>query len=153
VRQSVFYPSKPGRNFITVKGFILRRAATPWAPPTAEQIGLIGTHWSKGWIIENNVVSHSACAGISLGKYGDEFDNTSQDSAEGYVKTIERAIKRGWSKENIGSHLVRGNRISHCEQAGIVVNGQRDSRYPRARALRRCRDGGYQVSWCGRYGD
>jgi alpha-N-arabinofuranosidase len=120
VRQSVFYPSKPGRNFITVKGFILRRAATPWAPPTAEQIGLIGTHWSKGWIIENNVVSHSACAGISLGKYGDEFDNTSQDSAKGYVKTIERAIKRGWSKENIGSHLVRGNRISHCEQAGIV---------------------------------
>jgi alpha-N-arabinofuranosidase len=120
VRQSVFYPSKPGMNYITVQGFTLRRAATPWAPPTAEQIGVIGTHWSKGWIIENNVVSHSACSGISLGKYGDEFDNTSQDSAEGYVKTIERAIKRGWSKENIGGHLVHGNRISHCEQAGIV---------------------------------
>src|SRR5664280_3818300 len=23
------------------------------AAPTAEQIGLIGTHWSQGWIIEN----------------------------------------------------------------------------------------------------
>jgi alpha-N-arabinofuranosidase len=120
VRQSVFYPSRPGINYITVQGFTLRRAATPWAPPTAEQIGVIGTHWSKGWVIESNVVSHSACCGISLGKYGDEYDNTSQDSAEGYVKTIERAIKRGWSKENIGSHVVRCNQVSHCEQAGIV---------------------------------
>lgn len=120
VRQSVFYPSKPGMNYITVRGFTLRRAATPWAPPTAEQIGVIGTNWSKGWIIENNTVCYSSCSGISLGKYGDEFDNTSQDAAEGYVKTIDRALKRGWSKENIGSHVVQNNDISHCEQAGIL---------------------------------
>ena len=120
VRQSVFYPSKPGMNYIAVRGFRLRCAATPWAPPTAQQIGLIGTHWSKGWVIEDNVVSHSVCSGISLGKYGDQYDNTSQDSAEGYVKTIERATARGWSKENIGSHTVRNNHVSHCEQAGIV---------------------------------
>jgi alpha-N-arabinofuranosidase len=120
VRQSVFYPEKTGIDFITVRGFILRQAATPWAPPTAEQIGLIGTHWSKGWIIENNVVSHSTCCGISLGKYGDEWDNTSANSAEGYVKTIERALQSGWSKERIGHHIVRNNTISHCEQAGIV---------------------------------
>ena len=55
VRRTVFYPEKPGMNYITVRGFTLRHAATPWAPPTAEQVGLIGTHWSKGWIIENNV--------------------------------------------------------------------------------------------------
>ena len=120
VRQTVFYPEKTGIHYITVRGFILRQAATPWAPPTAEQIGLIGTHWSKGWIIEDNVVRHSTCSGISLGKYGDEFDNTSANSAEGYVKTIERATKFGWSKETVGSHLVRGNTVSHCEQAGIV---------------------------------
>lgn len=120
VRQTVFYPDKPGINYLTVRGLILRQAATPWAPPTAEQIGLIGTHWSKGWIIENNVVSHSICSGIALGKYGDQWDNTSADTAEGYVKTIERAEKSGWSKENIGHHLVRGNTISHCEQTGIV---------------------------------
>ena len=35
----------------------MSQAATQWAPPTAEQIGLIGTNWSKGWIIENNVIS------------------------------------------------------------------------------------------------
>jgi alpha-N-arabinofuranosidase len=120
VRRTVFYPDKTGINYITVRGLILRQAATPWAPPTAEQIGLIGTHWSKGWIIEDNVVSHSTCSGISLGKYGDRFDNTSENSAEGYVKTIERATKFGWSKETVGSHLVRGNTVSHCEQAGIV---------------------------------
>ena len=103
-----------------MRGFILRQAATPWAPPTAEQIGLIGTNWSKGWIIEDNTISHSICSGVSLGKHGDEFDNTSADTAEGYVQTIDRAFKRGWSRENIGQHLVRRNRISHCEQAGVV---------------------------------
>ncbi len=120
VRRAVFYPDKPGRNFITVRGFILRQAATPWAPPTAEQVGLIGTHWSKGWIIENNKISYSICSGVSLGKYGDQWDNTSANTAEGYVKTIERALQNGWNKETIGHHLVRNNEISHCEQAGIV---------------------------------
>jgi alpha-N-arabinofuranosidase len=120
VRQTVFYPQKTGINYITVRGFILEDAATPWAPPTAEQIGLIGPHWSKGWIIENNKISYSTCSCISLGKYGDEWDNTSANSAEGYVKTIERALAIGWSKENIGHHIVRNNTISHCEQAGIV---------------------------------
>jgi len=120
VRQSVFYPSKPGVNYVTVRGFTLEHAATPWAPPTAEQVGLIGVHWSKGWIIENNTIRYSTCTGVTLGKHGDQFDNTSQDSAEGYVETIHRALARGWSKENIGHHVVRNNHISHCEQAGIV---------------------------------
>ncbi len=120
VRRTVFYPEKTGINYITVRGFILRDAATNWAPPTAEQVGLIGTHWSKGWIIENNVISYSVCSGISLGKYGDPWDNTSADTAEGYVKTIQRALRKGWNKETIGHHIVRNNTISHCEQAGIV---------------------------------
>jgi len=115
----VFYPEKTGINYITVRGFTLRHAATPWAPPTAEQIGLIGPHWSKGWIIEKNVISHSICSGVSLGKYGDEWDNKAM-SAEGYVKAVDRARENGWSKENIGHHIVRDNTISHCEQAGVV---------------------------------
>ena len=120
VRQAVFYPADPGRNYITVRGFTMRHAATPWAPPTAKQIGLIGTHWSKGWVIENNIVSHSTCSGIALGKYGDQYDNTSANTAEGYVKTVERALGNGWNQETIGHHVVRNNTISHCEQAGIV---------------------------------
>jgi alpha-N-arabinofuranosidase len=120
VRQTVFYPSEPGVNYLTVRGFTMQHAATPWAPPTAEQIGLIGTHWSKGWIIENNDIRYSTCVGIALGKYGGQWDNTSQNSAEGYVKTIERAVEKGWSRENIGHHVVRNNHVAHCEQAGIV---------------------------------
>jgi len=76
VRQTVFYPEKPGINYITVRGFTMMHAATPWSPPTAEQIGLIGTHWSKGWIIENNDIRYSVCTGITLGKHGDPFGQT-----------------------------------------------------------------------------
>jgi hypothetical protein len=119
VRKSCFYPEETGINFITISGFRMSHAATQWAPPTAEQVGLIGTNWSKGWIIENNVISDSKCSGITLGKYGDEFDNTSEDLAEGYVETINRAIARGWSKDKIGSHIVRNNTIFNCEQTGI----------------------------------
>jgi hypothetical protein len=121
-RRTIFYPDQPGRDFITVRGFTMRQAATQWAPPTAEQVGLIGTHWSKGWIIENNVISHSVCSGVALGKHGDRFDNTSADTAEGYVKTIERAhaFPIPWTQERIGHHIVRNNTISHCEQTAIV---------------------------------
>jgi alpha-L-arabinofuranosidase len=115
VRQSVFYPEKTGINYLTVRGFTMEQAATPWAPPTAEQVGLIGTHWSKGWIIENNTIRYSACVGITLGKYGDEFDNTHD-----YNKTIQRALANGWSKGNIGHHIVSNNHIYYCEQAGIA---------------------------------
>jgi hypothetical protein len=119
VRRTVFYPEKPGINYITLRGFILRHAATPWAPPTAEQVGLVGTHWSKGWIIENNEISHSRCSGVTLGKYGDQWDNTSANTAEGYVKTIERALANGWNRETIGHHIIRNNTIHDCEQTGI----------------------------------
>jgi hypothetical protein len=119
VRKTCFYPEKNNINFITIRGFRMSHAATQWAPPTAEQIGLIGTNWSKGWIIENNIISDSKCSGITLGKHGDEFDNTSEDSAEGYVETIQRAEKIGWSKENIGHHIIRNNTIFNCEQTGI----------------------------------
>ena len=120
VRQTIFYPDKPFINFITVSGFKMQHAATNWAPPTAEQMGLLGTHWSRGWVIENNVVQYSKCVGISLGKYGDEFDNKDTESAIGYVGTINRALAFGWNKGTIGGHIVRNNTIAFCEQAGIV---------------------------------
>ncbi len=120
VRKTVFTPEKTGINYITVRGFTLRNAATNWAPPTAGQIGLITAYWCKGWIIENNDIAYSKCSGVALGKYSDEFDNKSANSAEGYVKTVERALENGWNKATVGSHIVRNNHISHCEQTGIV---------------------------------
>ncbi|MCL6103268.1 MAG: right-handed parallel beta-helix repeat-containing protein [Bacteroidetes bacterium] len=120
VRQTIFYPDKPFINFITLRGFIMEHAATNWAPPTAEQMGLVGTHWSRGWIIENNTIQYSKCVGIALGKYGDKWDNNNTQSAEGYVGTINRALTFGWNKGTIGGHIVRNNTIAYCEQAGIV---------------------------------
>lgn len=119
VRQSVFYPARPFINYITVRGFHVSQAATPWAPPTAEQIGAIGTRWSKGWVIERNTVSHSKCVGITLGKYGDEWDNKAE-SVEGYIGTTKRALENGWNKDSVGSHWVHHNRVYLCGQAGIA---------------------------------
>ncbi len=124
VRPAVFFPKKTGIDYITVSGFTLSQAATTWAPPTAEQTGLIGPNWSKGWIIENNTISHSKCTGISLGKDRSTGQNYSSvyKKKSGHISQLEvvfRAIRNGWSKENIGSHIVRNNTISHCEQTGI----------------------------------
>jgi hypothetical protein len=124
VRESCFYPDKPGINYITISGFFMSQAATQWAPPTAEQIGLIGTHWSKGWIIENNVISDSKCTGITLGKdrstgHNVWSNNKCKDGATHYNEVIFRALNNGWSKEKLGSHIVRNNTIFNCEQAGI----------------------------------
>ena len=40
-------------------------------------------------------------------------------TAPGFVKSVELALENGWSKEKIGSHIVRNNHISHCEKNGI----------------------------------
>jgi hypothetical protein len=124
VREACFYPDQPGRNFITIRGFHMSQAATQWAAPTAEQPGLIGTHWSKGWIIENNVVSNSRCTGITLGKDRKSGHNVwsndpSKGGAEHYNEVIVRVLEDGWGKARIGSHIVRNNTIFACEQAGI----------------------------------
>ncbi len=71
VRRECFFPSKTGVGYITVRGFRINKAATTWAPPAAFQDGMIGPHWSRGWIIEDCEISDSKCAGISLGKYLD----------------------------------------------------------------------------------
>jgi len=124
VRDSCFYPAKPGCDYITIRGFRTSQAAKQWAAPTAEQIGLIGAHWSKGWIIENNIISDSKCSGITLGKDHRTGHNVwskdrNKDGATHYNEVIVRALAAGWSREMIGSHIVRNNVIFNCEQAGI----------------------------------
>jgi alpha-N-arabinofuranosidase len=121
VRQTVFTPEKTGVTFITVRGFDLRNAATPWAPPSAGQFGVISAYWCKGWIIENNEISYSKCSGVALGKYSDKFDNTNDNGrAAPYTDCVRRALTNGWNKATVGGHIVRNNHIHHCEQTGIV---------------------------------
>jgi hypothetical protein len=126
VRRNCFLPSKTGVGYITLSGFNVNKAATTWAPPASFQDGMIGPNWSKGWIIEDCDISNSKCSGISLGKYYDEENN--QYFTNKYVKSptqmerdaVCRGQYHGWTKENVGSHIVRRCHIHHCEQTGIV---------------------------------
>ncbi len=53
VRRNCFYPDKTGvKLHHPVRIYRKTGQANTWAPPTAYQEGMIGPHWSKGWIIE-----------------------------------------------------------------------------------------------------
>lgn len=124
VRRFCFWPEKTGIDYITVRGFHMTMAAPNWAPPTALQEGLIGPHWSKGWIIEDNIISNAKNSGISLGKEISTGHNEwttigTKQGAQRERDVIFNAIHIGWNKENIGSHIVRNNIIHDCEQTGI----------------------------------
>ncbi|RKQ31337.1 right-handed parallel beta-helix repeat-containing protein [Oceanobacillus halophilus] len=125
VRKACFYPEETGINYITVRGFEMSQAATPWTPPTADQPGLIGPHWSKGWIIEDNTIHDSKCSAISIGKEastGHNYRSIRKDKP-GYqyqLESVFSARQIGWTKENIGSHIIRNNTIYDCGQNGIV---------------------------------
>ncbi|WP_306211111.1 right-handed parallel beta-helix repeat-containing protein [Actinoplanes sp. RD1] len=125
VRRSVFHPLVPHLNYITVRGFELAQAASPWTPPTADQPGLIGPNWAKGWIIEDNDIHDAKCSGISLGKEASTGHNyaTERGDKPGYqyqLESVFSARQIGWDAEHIGSHVVRRNTIHHCGQNGIV---------------------------------
>lgn len=126
-RRTCFYPKKKGINYLTISGFYISEAATQWGAPTAEQVGIVATNWNKGWIIENNVISNSKCMGISLGKEKNTGQNVwtadkgsiYNDGNVDFLEVIFNATRYGWNKANVGSHMVRGNTIFNCEQAGI----------------------------------
>lgn len=126
-RPTCFYPSKPGINYLTIRGFYISQAATQWGAPTAEQVGMVATHWCKGWIIENNVIHDSKCSGITLGKergtghnvWTADKENINRDGNIHYIEVVFRTLRNGWNKQNVGSHTVRNNTIYNCEQTGI----------------------------------
>jgi hypothetical protein len=125
VRRSVFMPTEHHLDYITVRGFELAQAASPWAPPTADQPGLIGPNWAKGWIIEDNVIHDAKCSAISLGKEASTGHNFATERLDkpGYqyqLESVFAARQIGWDKEHIGSHVVRRNTIFDCGQNGIV---------------------------------
>ncbi len=126
VRRNCFMPDKTGIGYITVSGFLITKAATTWAPPAAYQDGMIGPHWSKGWIIEDCEISNSRCCGISLGKYLDPendmyfFHKRVKSPTQMERDAVCRGQYHGWLKEKVGSHIIRRCNIHHCEQTGIV---------------------------------
>lgn len=126
-RRTVIWPDKPAVSFITFSGFDISQAATQWAAPTAEQVGMIATHWNKGWIIENCSIHDTKCSGITLGKekytghnvWSSDAENINRDGNIHYIEVLFNVIRNGWDRESVGSHTVRNNEIYNCEQAGI----------------------------------
>lgn len=125
VRKSAFRPFKMHTNYITIRNFEIANVATQWSPPTAAQTGMIDTHWSKGWIIENNTLYNAVCSAIAIGKEistGDNL-NTYRKDKPGYqyqIETVFKAVNSDWNKETIGSHIVRNNVIHDCGQNAVV---------------------------------
>ena len=115
-RPACFYPIKEHRDYITLRGIVFQNAAPNWGTANGEQVGVVGTHWSRGWVIEDCEVSGSSCDGITLGKHGDEFDNAGP-FVRCYYDTIRRAASNGW--ERVGHHVVRRCKVSECGQTGI----------------------------------
>ena len=125
VRKCCFYPEKTGVNYITLRGFEIAQAACPWAPPTADQPGMVGPNWAKGWVIEGNIIHDAKCCGISLGKEASTGHNlcTRTRRKPGYQYQMEAVFlgrQIGWGRERVGSHTVRDNEIYDCGQNGIV---------------------------------
>ncbi|MCI2049770.1 MAG: right-handed parallel beta-helix repeat-containing protein [Lachnospiraceae bacterium] len=126
VRANCFYPQSVGIGYITLSGFTVTQAATQWAPPTAYQEGMVGPHWSKGWIIEDCDISESKCSGISLGKYYQKGNDNKwlnwkyKDGTQTERDCICQAQAEGWNRERIGSHIIRRCNIHDCGQTGIV---------------------------------
>lgn len=125
VRKSAFRPFKMHTNYITIRNFEIANVATQWSPPTAAQTGMIDTHWSKGWIIENNILYNAVCSAIAIGKEistGDNL-NTYRKDKPGYqyqIETVFKAANSDWNKETIGSHIIRNNVIHDCGQNAVV---------------------------------
>ena len=126
VRNNCFMPKVNGVNYITLSGFTVREAASQWAPPTAYQDGMIGPHWSKGWVIEDCEVYEAKCSGISLGKYLQPNNDNKwlkekyKDGTQTERDCICQASYEGWDKDHIGSHIIRRCNIHDCGQTGIV---------------------------------
>lgn len=102
VRHSCFYPRGYEKNYITVDGLHLMHAATRWAPPGSEQVGVIGPNQARNWIIQNCIVEYGKTAGISI---GGPFPETPD-------------FKTAWEK--VGRHIIRNNIIRNCGQTGVV---------------------------------
>ena len=119
-------PTEHHLDYITVRGFELAQAACPWTPPTADQPGLIGPNWAKGWIIEDNVIHDAKCSADLASARRPRPGTTTRPRAATSPATstsssrCSRPARSAGTSEHIGSHVVRRNTIYDCGQNGIV---------------------------------
>ena len=70
------------------------------------------------------MIKNSRSNGITLGKerasgHNLECNDKRLDGTAHYIEVIFNTLRRGWSKDYVGSHIVRNNTISDCEQTGV----------------------------------
>lgn len=127
VRPYCIFPSLTGIDYITVSNLELCQCAGNWNPPTSFQGGIVGPHWSKGWIIEDCDIHDGKTSGISIGRDRSTGANLSTTTGRksGYqyqLETIFKVSHTNWTRETVGSHIIRRNRIHDCGENGIVGN-------------------------------
>ena len=88
---------------------------------------MVATHWNKGWIIENNVISNSKCSGITLGKERNSGHNkwlsdTSIDGSLHYIEVTFNAIREGWTKRQFNGAEIGGIKFHAALDARIAHN-------------------------------
>ena len=117
VRPACFYPILPRRDYITLRGISFVNAGPDWGHPRAEQVGVVGTNWSRGWTVEDCEIAGSCAAGLTLGLCANDFDAFWHDKEQPYYLWAKRLSERDW--KDVGHHVVRRCRITDCGQAGI----------------------------------
>jgi len=117
VRPACFYPVLQRRDYITLRGLSFVNAGPDWAYPRAEQVGVVGTNWSRGWTVEDCEIAGSSCAGLTLGICANDFDSFWRDPKQRFYLWAKRMSERDW--KDVGHHVVRRCRITDCGQAGI----------------------------------
>ena len=117
VRPACFYPVLQRRDYITLRGISFVNAGPDWAYPRAEQVGVVGTNWSRGWTVEDCEIAGSCCAGLTLGICANDFESFWRDPKQRFYLWAKRLSERDW--KDVGHHVVRRCRITDCGQAGI----------------------------------
>lgn len=125
VRPTCVCPASHGINYITLRGFEIAHAATPWNPPSGAQLGMVNPNFSLGWIIEDCDLHDAKTSAICLGTEASTGDNLAtrfggKSSHTRQMEAVFIALSHGWSKETVGSHTVRRCQIHDCGENGIV---------------------------------
>ena len=110
-----------------------RTPPCPWTPPTADQPGLIGPNWAKGWIIEDNVIHDAKCS-ADLDRQGGLDGPQLRDRARGQARLPVPArvgVRRPPDRLGPGAR-----RLAHRPpQHHLRLRPERHRRPPRLRVL------------------
>jgi alpha-N-arabinofuranosidase len=117
VRESIIYPENTPVNYITIRGFTMMHAASPWASPSHYQSGAVGTNGGHHWIVENCAIINAKTNGFSMG------------IPKKWTAYNEYDFAGQLDYNRVGHHIIRNNIFRRCGQSGIVGNQYNTASY------------------------